>query len=209
MPTNFPTSVDNFTNPTANDSLNLPSHSTQHANANDAIEAVEGYTLQGLNVAQFLHIRDEKTAGTNGGTFTGGAWRTRDLNTVKTNTITGSSLTSNQFVLPAGTYWLEASAPVASGNGNTIDQVKAKIRNITDSTDTIIGFSENLYMFAANTYGGLRCFVSGSFTLTATKTFELQHYARVTGTAGNSFGVATGFSVVEVYSEVKVWKVGL
>jgi len=41
MPTNFPTGVDNFTNPTANDSLNLPSHSTQHANANDAIEAIE------------------------------------------------------------------------------------------------------------------------------------------------------------------------
>jgi hypothetical protein len=41
MPTNFPTSVDNFTNPTANDSLNLPSHSAQHANANDAIEAIE------------------------------------------------------------------------------------------------------------------------------------------------------------------------
>jgi hypothetical protein len=47
MPTNFPTSVDNFTNPTANDSLNLPSHSTQHANANDAIEAVESYLLAG------------------------------------------------------------------------------------------------------------------------------------------------------------------
>jgi hypothetical protein len=47
MPTNFPTSVDNFTNPTANDSLNLPSHSTQHANANDAIEAVENYLLNG------------------------------------------------------------------------------------------------------------------------------------------------------------------
>jgi len=47
MPTNFPTSVDNFTNPTANDSLNLPSHSTQHANANDAIEAIEGYLLNG------------------------------------------------------------------------------------------------------------------------------------------------------------------
>ena len=45
MPTNFPTSVDNFTNPTANDSLNLPSHSTQHANANDAIEAIESFIL--------------------------------------------------------------------------------------------------------------------------------------------------------------------
>lgn len=56
MPTNFPTSVDNFTNPTANDSLNLPSHSTQHANANDAIEAVEDYLLNGNGRAGLQHI---------------------------------------------------------------------------------------------------------------------------------------------------------
>lgn len=49
MATNFPTSVDNFTNPTANDSLNLPSHSTQHANANDAIEAIEGVLVPAVN----------------------------------------------------------------------------------------------------------------------------------------------------------------
>jgi hypothetical protein len=47
MATNFPTSLDNFTNPTANDSLNIPSHSLQHANANDAIEAIETYLLNG------------------------------------------------------------------------------------------------------------------------------------------------------------------
>ena len=41
MATNFPTSVDVLTNPVSNDSLNSPSHSAQHANANDAIEAIE------------------------------------------------------------------------------------------------------------------------------------------------------------------------
>jgi hypothetical protein len=45
MATNFPTSVDVFTNPIAGDSLNSPSHSAQHANANDAIEAIETYVL--------------------------------------------------------------------------------------------------------------------------------------------------------------------
>jgi hypothetical protein len=45
MATNFPTSVDTLTNPVSNDSLNSPSHSAQHANANDAIEAVETYLL--------------------------------------------------------------------------------------------------------------------------------------------------------------------
>lgn len=47
MATNFPTSVDVLTNPVSNDSLNNPSHSTQHANANDALEAIEGYILNG------------------------------------------------------------------------------------------------------------------------------------------------------------------
>jgi hypothetical protein len=61
MATNFPTSVDNFTNPTANDSLNLPSHSTQHANANDAIEAIEGYLLNG---GQGLTLVKKQTIGT-------------------------------------------------------------------------------------------------------------------------------------------------
>lgn len=57
MPTNFPTSVDNFTNPTANDSLNLPSHSTQHANANDAIEAIETSLLPaGVNYTGLVHL---------------------------------------------------------------------------------------------------------------------------------------------------------
>jgi hypothetical protein len=41
MATNFPTSLDSLTNPTSSDSLNSPSHSGQHANANDAIEALQ------------------------------------------------------------------------------------------------------------------------------------------------------------------------
>jgi hypothetical protein len=47
MATNFPTGVDTFTNPVSNDSLNSPSHSVQHANANDSIEAIESYILNG------------------------------------------------------------------------------------------------------------------------------------------------------------------
>jgi hypothetical protein len=41
MAINYPSSLDTFTNPTSSDSLNSPSHSDQHANANDAIEALE------------------------------------------------------------------------------------------------------------------------------------------------------------------------
>lgn len=41
MATNYPGSLDSLTNPAAGDALNSPSHAGQHANANDAIEAIE------------------------------------------------------------------------------------------------------------------------------------------------------------------------
>lgn len=41
MATNFPTSLDSLTNPISTDKLNNPSHSAQHANVNDAVEALE------------------------------------------------------------------------------------------------------------------------------------------------------------------------
>ena len=41
MATNFPGSLDTLTNPTAGNSLNSPSHAGQHADANDAIEALQ------------------------------------------------------------------------------------------------------------------------------------------------------------------------
>ena len=43
MTTSFPTSLDNFTNPTASDDLDTPAvlHADQHANINDAVEALQ------------------------------------------------------------------------------------------------------------------------------------------------------------------------
>lgn len=41
MATNFPTSLDSLTNPTSSNTLNSPDHAGQHADANDAIEALE------------------------------------------------------------------------------------------------------------------------------------------------------------------------
>ncbi len=59
MATNYPNSLDILVNPGANDSLNsgLVPHHLQHANANDAIEAIQ--TVLGLNPAgSYLTIKD-------------------------------------------------------------------------------------------------------------------------------------------------------
>jgi hypothetical protein len=43
MATNWPGSRDTFTNPTSGDTLDSPSHAAQHANINDAVEAMQGH----------------------------------------------------------------------------------------------------------------------------------------------------------------------
>jgi len=151
------------------------------------------------NTAYMLHIQDQKTSGTMAGTFTSGAFRTRDLNTVITNTIAGASLASNQFTLPAGTYYVEAIAPASIVNEN-----KAIIYNVTDSSNAIIGTSS--YSGGGSTQV-TNAVLNGKFTIAGTKTFELRHRAASTGST-YGFGIASGFSVIEVYAEVKIWKVG-
>lgn len=143
----------------------------------------------------YWNIVDSKPSGTGSGVFSSGAWRTRDLNTtIGNNTISGSSLASNQFILPAGTYRISASAPSYACNTH-----KAKLRNITDSTDTILGTSET----SNQTYNGAtRSFIFGIFTITSQKTFEIQHQCQST----QNFGSSTSFGVNEIYTVVELWK---
>jgi len=58
MATDFPTGLDALTNPTATDYLNSPSHAGQHANANDAIEALEAKL--GINSSAVTTSHDYK-----------------------------------------------------------------------------------------------------------------------------------------------------
>ena len=83
-------------------------------------------------------IADEKTSGTNGGTFNSGSWQTRDLNTVKVNTITGFSMSANQFTLPAGDFIILAYAPAFA-----VHRHHARIQNITDGITEVEGESSH------------------------------------------------------------------
>lgn len=146
---------------------------------------------------EIAYLKDSKTSGTAGGTFTSGAWQTRDLNTVE-NSQSWLSLTSNQFTLDPGTYKIVASAPAHGA----VDGHKLKLRNITDSTDDIIGEAEQNSTTAMTNRSGL----AGIITITATKTFEIQHYCNTTK-AGDGFGSATSISAInEIYTVVEIEK---
>lgn len=148
--------------------------------------------------AQLFHIQDQQTSGTYGGTFTAGAWRTRTLNTSVTNEITSASLTSNQITLPAGTYYIEATAPAHQCNAH-----KAKLYNVTDAADILFGTSA--FTNSVASYAVTESRISGRFTLSGTKTLELRHQCTSSRTT-DGLGYAT-FMGTEIYSEVKIWKV--
>lgn len=147
---------------------------------------------------QVAYLKDVKSSGTNGGTFTAGSYQTRTLNTLEDPDGIVTSLSSNQFTLPAGNYEIHGE-----GIAHAVFKHKLKIRNITDSTDDIIGMTceENNVSFEHG-----RAVVMGRLTLAGSKTFELQHRCVVTrGTDG--YGIAAGFGDSEVYAIVKITKV--
>jgi hypothetical protein len=154
--------------------------------------------LAGLDWPTF-YVEDQKSAGTHGGTFSAGAWRTRDLNTIKTNTISGASLASNQIILPAGIYDIEAHAPVFC-----VDYHKLRLYNITAAVDIAIGTQDKIA--SAESSGGL-AFVRGRLSVAANTVIELQQWCTTTGIT-TGFGIAANINgKVEIYSDIIIRKV--
>lgn len=95
MATNFPTSLDTLTNPTANDKLNTLSHSDQHANANDAIEALEAKV--GADSSAVTSSHDYKLSNVSGSDK---AVSLTGTETLTNKTITNPTVSTGVFTTP-------------------------------------------------------------------------------------------------------------
>ena len=151
---------------------------------------------------QIMIVTDEKGASDSGGTFTSGAYRTRDLNTIRINNIMGASLASNQITLPAGTYkcWAQAPAYRVEGHVAILQQVSG--------TPTTLILGTNAYSGDSSFNNHTSSYVEGVFTLTAPQVLELQHRAN-TSTSTNGLGVNGGTTwAPSIFSTVFLEKVG-
>jgi len=166
---------------------------------NDSSQAqiIDGTTIVNA-VGSFLVIHDEKSSGTAGGTSVAGA-NIRVLNTVKHNSITGASLSSNQFTLPVGTYEIVAKAIGVDGQ-----RQRLYLFNTSDTSEDLTGTSD--YTDLAGTTSGGWAWLQGRFTIAATKVFELRHRIQV-AQVGDGLGAAVNDGTNnEVYSQVIIRK---
>jgi hypothetical protein len=148
-------------------------------------------------VKPLMHLQDQKAAGASGGTFTAGAWRTRDINTVVTNNILGA-LNANQITLVPGNYRIEATVP-----GYACGQHKACLYNVTAGAIQMLGTMEYNNVAASN-----RSIITGDFTIAATSAFEIRHYGSISrATDGFGYGVATLDGSTNVFTDVRIWRI--
>lgn len=138
-------------------------------------------------------LKDVKSVGTNGGTFTKNAWRTRNLNTLE-GTVDFVTLEDNQFTLTEGKYSITARAPAFDVRNH-----QTRLKNITDDTE-IIGSCSYSWKGSSSMSE-----ISTVIEITEPKTFEIQHICSDTN-AGTGFGLAAGFDTDEVYTRVTIQK---
>jgi hypothetical protein len=99
---NFPTSLDTLTNPTSGNTLDSPSHSVQHSDANDILEALEAKVGIGTSTAGSATAGHALVASTGGTT----SWTT-----IGTAGITSGSATNGQVLTANGSGAVTFNTP--------------------------------------------------------------------------------------------------
>lgn len=144
-------------------------------------------------------VEDQRSSGTDAGTFTAGSWQTRPLNTEVVDTGSNASVASNQITLAAGTY----RAYGVATTGNAISRHQLRLRNITDGANLVLGVNTGWNSSVA--YWAGKATLEGRFTIADTKVLELQHRCESTA-ATVGMGAANSFGDGEVYAQVVLIK---
>ncbi len=163
MAINFPTSLDVLTNPAAGDPQNAPSHSSQHANANNILEALEAKV--GIDGSAVTTSHDYKLSGVTGSAkavsdavVTGGA---NPTGTIGLAAVNGSALT---FMRSDGAPVIDLTAAFAFSNLSTTTIAKPAGTGTQTPSLTITGPAHTTLTASTESIGA-------NFNFSATKQF--------------------------------------
>ena len=149
-------------------------------------------------VTPVVILCDEKAYNVDGGTFTLGAWRHRDLNTI----LAGGSyvtLSGNRFTPVAGTWFVEWSCPAFNINSHI-----SRLYNYTAGVAVSLGsveYAQVTYLVETRTFG------SAVISANGTDAYQIEHYAPAYTVATNGFGVkSTASGIASRYTFVTLKK---
>lgn len=128
-------------------------------------------------------------------------WTTTPLTTLALNELS-LSLSGNVLTVPAGTYYAEFSLPVRVTASSTIQNVTARLRDVTAGVTRLVGQSSKLGDWQAYQLQG-----AGVFTIGASADLELQVWSSSTQVEYRSDGTNTN-GEPPVFAIVKLWKIG-
>lgn len=136
--TNFPTSLDSFTNPSSSDTTTAVDHAAQHANVNDAVEALEAK----LGIGSSTAASNKLLRGTGAGAS---AWDTDAptgtiVGTTDTQTLTNKTLTSptiNTAIINNPTLKTDTIAEYTAAAGVTIDGLLIKDSKLATNNSVV------------------------------------------------------------------------
>jgi hypothetical protein len=162
-------------------------------------------------VEGMIKVSEVQTQGTGGGDTVAATWTKIDINTEDTDSGSHCSLASGVITLAAGTYFANIIVPVYFYTNNTVwRSAKARLRNTSDSTDTLVGnhivhrFREMLGDNALAFTTSLT--ITGYFTIATGKNFEIQIYTNASQTNGMGYPIdITGYN--EVYTQATFIKI--
>lgn len=149
--------------------------------------------------SSYAKVSDVKATTTAGGDFTSGSWQTRVLNTEDSDPDSILSLSSNQITLAAGTYECRIQCPAFK-----VDEHQAKLRNITTSTNILLGTNGKSDNLAS--YGMDSSVITGRFTIAASQVLEVQHRCATTNPT-TGFGDDQSLGQSEIYTVAEFWKI--
>lgn len=164
---------------------------------NASTDVVRQEILNKIKNYQILHVQEQQPSGVGAGTFTAGEWRTRNLNAIVTNTISGASLdaTTGKIMLPAGHYTISGRAPAY-----TVDRHQTRLSTDLDES-LIIG---TLSVSNTGDYVQTDSMISGMIVLTEDTGIYLQHICQSTRSTYGMGTNSTFGSVVAVYSQLQI-----
>ena len=134
--------------------------------------------------ASYAVVADANNQGNqNGGDFNSGAWRTRTLDAEITDSDGIVSLSSNQFTLGAGNYFI-----IAWASALRVDGHQARLRDVTNGSTRAHGSSE----YSSNgDYVTTKSWIYTRISPSSTTAYELQHRCQ-TSSSTVGFGNGSG-----------------